>query len=155
VKQVFEAYIEERALRKAQKHFERAASEGIEAMGLLAGEAGVWEEREFVVVTDYLTGKNESTAASTRLESEGIAEIAAALAKKSGKMIVGWAHCHPGYGCFMSAADEAAQRAFFPERFHVALVIDPMRNEKRVFKLDENGCAREASYAVIARKNKI
>ncbi len=153
MKQVFEAYIDERALRKAQKEFEAAAAQGIEAIGLLAGEAGVWEGREFVIVTDYLTGKNNSTAATTRLESEGIAEIASALAKKKGRMIVGWIHCHPGYGCFMSAADENAQRAFFPEKFHVAVVVDPVNREKRVYKLDENGC-REASYAVIARKTK-
>ena len=124
--QVFEAYIDERALRKAQKEFEAAADKGIESIGLLAGEAGVWQGQEFVVVTDYLSGKNNSTAATTRLESEGIAEIAAALAKKKGKMIVGWIHCHPGYGCFMSGADEAAQRSFFPEKFHVAIVIDPV-----------------------------
>ncbi|MFH0973318.1 MAG: Mov34/MPN/PAD-1 family protein [Candidatus Micrarchaeota archaeon] len=152
MKQVFEAYIEERALRKAFKHFETAAESGNEAMGLLAGEAGVWEGSEFVVVTDYLTGKNNSTAATTRLESEGIAEIASNLAKRDGKIIVGWCHSHPGYGCFMSSADEKAQNAFFQEKFQVALVIDPVNREKRVFKLDAGGECREASYAVIARK---
>jgi 26S proteasome regulatory subunit N11 len=154
VKQVFEAYIDERALRKAVKHFETAAESGVEAMGLLAGEAGTCEGQEFVVVTDYLTGKNNSTAATTRLESEGIAECAAQLGKtkNSGKIIVGWCHAHPGYGCFMSSADENAQRAFFPEKFHVAIVVDPVNNEKKVFKLCANGACREASYAVIMKK---
>ncbi|MEM0475210.1 MAG: Mov34/MPN/PAD-1 family protein [Candidatus Norongarragalinales archaeon] len=154
MKQVFEAYIEECVLRKALKQFRAAAKNGIEAIGLLAGEAGVWEGREFAVITDYLAGKNKSTAATTRLEREGIAEIAAQLSenKNDGKIIVGWIHSHPGYGCFMSAADEAAQRAFFTEKFSVAIVVDPLSGEKKVFKLDENGCAREASYAVIARK---
>ncbi len=123
-------------------------------MGLLAGEAGTCEGQEFVVVTDYLTGKNNSTAATTRLESEGIAEIASALgkSKNNGKIIVGWIHAHPGYGCFMSAADENAQRAFFPEKFHVAIVVDPVNNEKKVFKLNSKSEIREASYAVIAKK---
>ena len=152
MKQVFEAYIEQRALRKAQKEFATAAAKGIEAIGLLAGEAGIWEGQEFVVVTDYLSGKNNSTAATTRLEREGIAEIAAQLAKTDGKIIVGWIHAHVGYGCFMSSADEAAQRAFFPERFHIAVVIDSVTGEKKVFKLDENGASREASYAVIKKK---
>ena len=134
MKQVFEAYIDERALRKAQREFEAAADKGIEAIGLLAGEAGTWEGQEFV---------------------EGIAEIASSLAKKDGKMIVGWIHSHPSYGCFMSTADENAQRSFFPEKFSVAIVVDPINREKKVFKIDANGAGvREASYAVIARKTK-
>jgi proteasome lid subunit RPN8/RPN11 len=40
-------------------------------------------------------------------------------------MIVGWYHSHPGLGVFLSATDQATQRAFYQRPWNVALVVDP------------------------------
>lgn len=148
----FEAYVYAKALEKATKHFAREASRGLEAIGLLVGEVYCFKGNEFVVVEDYITGKNASTRVSTKFEKKAFGEMVEQLLGKSrGKIIVGWAHSHPSFGCFLSSADIETQKRYFPEGFHVALVIDPVRKEKRFFKL-EGEEYREASFAVIERK---
>ncbi len=42
------------------------------------------------------------------------------------RVIVGWFHSHPGLGVFMSTTDAAAQRAFYNQPWHLALVVDPL-----------------------------
>ncbi len=71
------------------------------------------------------------------------------------KIFVGWSHSHPSYGCFLSQTDMETQRKYFPEPFHVALVIDPLKRAgegfmKRFYKLDDADY-REASFAIIER----
>jgi len=60
---------------------------------------------------------------------------------------------HPSYGCFLSGTDVSTQRKYFCEEFSIAMVVDPVRREKKVFKLEQNGKGyREASYAVIRKR---
>ena len=42
-----------------------------------------------------------------------------------GKQILGWYHTHPGLGIFLSPYDIWLHQHFFPEPWHVALVIEP------------------------------
>ncbi len=42
-----------------------------------------------------------------------------------GKELVGWFHTHPRMGVFFSGWDEWLHNNFFPEPWHVALVIEP------------------------------
>jgi len=56
-------------------------------------------------------------------------------------VIVGWYHSHPGFGCFMSKTDMKTQSTLFSERFHSAIVIDPVREEIMAFRLRGKRCA--------------
>lgn len=47
--------------------------------------------------------------------------------------IVGWFHTHPGLGVFFSADDVVVHSAAFVMPWHVALVIDPIRDEAAFF----------------------
>ncbi len=47
--------------------------------------------------------------------------------------IVGWFHTHPGLGVFFSADDVIVQSAAFVMPWHVALVVDPIRQEAGFF----------------------
>jgi proteasome lid subunit RPN8/RPN11 len=47
--------------------------------------------------------------------------------------IVGWFHTHPGLGVFFSADDVVVHSAAFVLPWHVALVIDPIRDEAGFF----------------------
>lgn len=47
--------------------------------------------------------------------------------------IVGWFHTHPGLGVFFSADDVVVHSAGFSMPWHVALVVDPVRQEAGFF----------------------
>lgn len=157
MKKLFEAYIEESVVRKAVEHSNGAAEKGREAMGLLAGEVREWEGEKFVVVEDYITAGNSATSVSVRFSEEAFPQLARQVneARRKGKIIVGWNHSHPSFGCFLSATDVSTQKKYFAEEFSIAMVVDPVRREKKVFKLEENKSGkeyREASYAVIRER---
>ena len=46
-----------------------------------------------------------------------------------GERIIGWYHCHPGFGVFLSGYDQFIQRNFFGGEGMVALVLDPLGGE--------------------------
>ncbi len=152
---MFEVYVHEKALKKAEKHCAREAEKGLEAMGLLLGNAFTHKGRKYVVIEDYSTGENEATSVSVRFTKKAFLKLAKDF-EESRRIIVGWSHAHPSYGCFLSTTDLKTQNNYFNEDFHVALVIDPTRKtsngfEKKFFKLCVEGY-REASYAVIKEK---
>ncbi|NYZ78137.1 Mov34/MPN/PAD-1 family protein [Candidatus Micrarchaeota archaeon] len=152
---MFEVYVHEKVLKKAEKHYAEEAEKGLEAMGLLLGNAFTHEGSEYVVIEDYSTGENEATSVSVRFSKKAFPKLAKDF-EEGGKIIVGWSHAHPSYGCFLSTTDLRTQNNYFDEDFHVALVIDPTREtetgfEKKFFKLCYEGY-REASYAVIKEK---
>lgn len=153
----YEAYIEEDALKKAQEQFEKAAGDGLESMGLLAGRAAKWKGRVYAVADEFITASNSATRVSVKFGREAFPQLAHKVneARRKGKLIVAWTHSHPDYGCFLSGTDVATQRKYFSEEFNFALVIDPVRREKQVFKLSEENERgyRPADYAVVRRKH--
>ena len=148
---VFDAYFQEQAFNKALAHFSQAAERGLEALGFLLGSVFSFNGRKYVVVEDYVTADNDATAVSVSFSPHAFERLAQELKEKKEKVIVGWAHSHPSYGCFLSSTDVRTQRVFFPEDFHFALVCDPVREESKAFKV-RDGRAQEVSFAVVRRK---
>jgi proteasome lid subunit RPN8/RPN11 len=151
MERAFEVYFQKMAFDKAVSHFEDHSSKGLEALGLLVGSVFSFEGKNYAVVEDYVTSDNEATAVSVRFSPLAFSEIARQLKKENGWVVVGWAHSHPGFGCFLSSTDVRTQQVFFPEEFHVALVCDPLKKACMVFKVKE-GEAEEASFAVVKRR---
>ncbi|MBI5036549.1 Mov34/MPN/PAD-1 family protein [Candidatus Micrarchaeota archaeon] len=147
---MFDVYILESVIKRVEEHFSYSSLKGLEALGLLAGRVFSFEGRHYVVAEDYLTASNDATAVSVRFQDGALSALAKAL--KDGQIFVAWCHSHPGYGCFLSATDLRTQKDFFNEPFHVALVVDPVRGEKKFFKLKKEDYA-EASYAVVRKKH--
>ena len=50
-----------------------------------------------------------------------------------GQKIVGWYHTHPSMGVFLSHYDTWLHNNFFPEPWQVALVVEPVTGNRRVF----------------------
>lgn len=50
-----------------------------------------------------------------------------------GLIVAGWYHSHPNLGAFFSGTDRSTQRAFFSHPYSVGWVIDPQRNDEKVF----------------------
>ncbi len=153
----FEVYVEAKAMRQAEKHVQALAREGREGMGLLVGNRFVWQGTEYVWVDGFTTADNDSTAVRVSFSEEAFPQLAKMLRKKiRDRMVVGWLHSHPGYGCFLSSTDVATQENSFGEPFHVAMVVDPTKEGdggmlKRAFRV-EYGEACEVSFAVVERK---
>lgn len=142
-------YLSANVVQKAEAHFRDAAARGMEAMGLLLGSAFVFGGRPYAVAEDYVTARNDATAVSVRFSREAFSELSRKL---SGFRVVGWAHSHPNYGCFLSLTDVATQESFFSENYHFALVVDPVRGQKKCFKV-RNGQSVPVGFAVVRRKN--
>jgi proteasome lid subunit RPN8/RPN11 len=66
-----------------------------------------------------LTFTHDTWAALTR-------EIEANFPDES---LLGWQHTHPGLGVFLSGYDLFIQKNFFAQRWQIALVVDPRRQE--------------------------
>jgi len=154
---MFEVYLDCKAMRAAEKHVRQMAEDGREGMGLLLGSRHSWQGREYVWVDGFATAENDSTAVRVSFSQEAFPQLAKMLRKKmKDRLVVGWLHSHPGYGCFLSGTDVATQENFFGEPFHVAVVADPTREEqgqmeKRAFRV-EFGEAYEVSFAVVDKK---
>lgn len=123
---------------------------------MLAGSAAAWKGRAYAFADEFITAGNSATRVSVRFEREAFPQLARQIneSRRRNKIIVGWAHAHPNFGCFLSQTDVQTQEKYFGEEFNFALVIDPVRNEKQVFKLSEENARgyRSASYAVVARR---
>lgn len=152
---MFEAYVDEKAMEKAFGHAKSASQQRKESMGLLAGELREWHGSRYVFVSDYLTAGNSATSVSVSFSEEAFPQLARQIndARKKNKIIVGWSHSHPSYGCFLSTTDLQTQRKYFSAEFNIAMVIDPVRKEKKVFKLagGKHGY-RESSFAVVQKR---
>lgn len=48
-------------------------------------------------------------------------------------IIVGWYHTHPDIGIFLSSTDVNNMESHYREPYQIAIVIDPIRNERDVF----------------------
>ncbi|MFH0713477.1 MAG: Mov34/MPN/PAD-1 family protein [Candidatus Micrarchaeota archaeon] len=151
-----EVYMKQTAVQKAEEYFSQLASLHLEGMGLLMGEVCEHKGKNFVVVNEFITSETDSSAVSVRFSPNAFEKIAEEL-QKSGEIVVGWCHSHPGYGCFLSTTDVSTQRRFFNEQFHVAAVFDPLASDdfgagkvmaKRFYRLAGNSYG-EVSFAVI------
>jgi|YelNatPaOPRAMG01_1025707.scaffolds.fasta_scaffold02223_8 26S proteasome regulatory subunit N11 len=143
----YEVYIEYNTLKKIIFH--TCHDFPFETMGFLIGDVFRWNDREYTEIIDY--GPVKSVATISRvIPAEGALGkfVGKYLHKFKNKILVGWYHSHPNYGCFLSEIDLDSQRRYFPQAYHVALVVDPVRKEFSFFKLEKEGGYREASYKV-------
>jgi proteasome lid subunit RPN8/RPN11 len=83
--------------------------------------------QEFVVVEKAVAArKTRSGSAFLTFTQDSQVDLHHALEKRfPGRELVGWFHTHPRMGVFFSGWDEWLHHNFFPEPWHVALVIEP------------------------------
>jgi len=154
---VFPLYIKDKVLEEITKIGKTSPKE---IFGYLVGDIFKWKEKTYIVIEEqlFILGAVYSQKYSTS-QIEG---TAGAYQKKFNRLkkdkkfenlrIVGWWHTHPGLGCFLSDVDLKTQRYFFPESYHVALVLDPINIEFKFFTLDKKikRNYKEVSSAVIS-----
>lgn len=97
--------------------------------GVLVGRIGKSGKRMFVEVTHFIPAtKGVSHRASFEFTNEAQQEIHRIMdTEHRDRKIVGWFHTHPGYGIFLSGADQFIDRHYFQEKYHIAMVLDPTK----------------------------
>ncbi|MBD3229426.1 MAG: hypothetical protein GF329_14675 [Candidatus Lokiarchaeota archaeon] len=90
---------------------------------------------------------------STNIHAESVDELPLIEYLKqdnTNKIQVGWYHSHPNFGCFLSSVDIETQKYW--QRINnkmVAIVIDPVKNETKAFRLDNNNDVYEITIEEI------
>ena len=108
----------------------------VELGGVLLGDQFIDAEgRPFVVVRDSLRAEHyEATRGSFKFTHETWEAITRQREQFPDKFaIVGWYHTHPGWGVFLSDMDMFICEHFFNQSLDVALVIDPVRDDRGWF----------------------
>ena len=151
---MYDVYFSQAAVSDFEAHAAAFAQRRLECMGLMLGNYYSFRGGCWVLADEYITADTDSSAVSVRFSRSAFQRLAEKYHSSSrGRLVVGWAHSHPGYGCFLSATDVRTQRSFFDHALNFALVAAPSRRAgagqlKKVFRLRGNS-PYEVSFAVV------
>jgi len=112
-----------------------------EVGGMLVGEVSATS----VTISGFVPAlKAQGSQVSLTFSHDVWTDILKSVTKDfPGKNIVGWYHTHPGHGLFLSDYDKFIHTNFFPDRSHVAVVIDPIDGNRAWFATNAKGEAAE------------
>ena len=135
-----EFYLSRPGEMKIREHALTYAPRRLEVMGFMLGEVAEWRGKQYSVARDVVTTELMSTPSKVRFDPEALPQLFHGL-DGSGfdYILVGWYHSHPGHTCFLSGRDLETQRTMFSQSFHVALVVDPVNEEAKAFRLAGDG----------------
>jgi len=136
----FPIYVSEIAEVKMRDHALKEAPRRLEVLGFLLGEVSSWKGSVYVTCRDVVTTKLRSSSSKVRFSPDAFPNLFLQL-DDSGfdYILVGWYHSHPGHTCFLSRTDLETQRSMFDQPFHTALVIDPVNEDIKAFRLTGDG----------------
>ncbi len=99
--------------------------------GVLVGRIARASRRWFVEIRDFIpASKGVSRRASFEFTNEAQAQIHDELTTRfPDQKVVGWFHTHPGYGVFLSSADQFIDAHYFNDKHHIAMVLDPTKDD--------------------------
>jgi len=141
-------FVPESVICEMLDHAERGSSDNAEVMGLLAGSVFRDDKGKYATVSKAVTSGLLSDDVSVRFDPADMSALFDALDSLDfNYVIIGWYHSHLGIGCFMSDTDVSSHVSAFGESGY-AFVIDPIREELKIFKGSAEGVA-EASMVVI------
>lgn len=109
----------------------------------LSREIGGWllggfheDQRQFVEVRHFLPAEHaRSQSGSLTFTHDTLSARDRQVEREfPGEAVVGWHHTHPGFGIFLSAYDLFLHRNYFNSPWHIALVVDPKRQEFGMFQ---------------------
>jgi len=129
--------IDEPACRAAQAH--ALGSLNHEVAGILVGPPPEKQPdgRYVVHIIDTIIAKHTVMhGASVTYTPESWRYIHDRLAEKypdETAVIVGWYHTHPGFGIFLSGMDLFIHQNFFTQKWHIAMVLDPIAYKSGFF----------------------
>ena len=126
-------FIPEFALSLMTDHADAGLDSDREIMGLMIGRFYRDDDGIYAVVDRPVSSGLISDRFSVRFDEKDMGELFDSLELDDGESVVGWYHSHLDIGCFMSPTDIATQNGLFGGECGFALVIDPVRQELKVF----------------------
>lgn len=136
----FDVYLSSDANAKIRRQAQRNAPARLEIMGFLLGEVSTWGGVQYSVIRDVVTTQLKSSSSKVRFDPDAFPRLFKEMdASGFDYILVGWYHSHPGHTCFLSKTDLKTQRSIFDQPYHSALVIDPVNEEIKMFKLRGDG----------------
>ncbi|KYK38373.1 MAG: hypothetical protein AYK18_17375 [Theionarchaea archaeon DG-70] len=147
---VREIYIYEDTIKGAINHCINYGD--LEAIGLLLGRRYNYFRKEYILIVDQIEVKSRSSHTFVEFDREAFSQIGDVMRSEGHQedFLVGWYHSHPDFGCWLSEIDVETQATYFYEKYHCALVIDPMRRYLRFFKLREgNEGYRDVDFCIV------
>lgn len=128
-----------------------------ECTGLMVGQAFRDPEvgRDFVVIDKTVpVDATSQSGVHVHVDVERFGRVQADVQRQvPGARLVGWYHTHPNLGIFLSSTDFQVTEGLFNASWHVATVIDPVRNEEGSFV--EQGSRRLSGLAPVQQPTPI
>ena len=131
-------YVDLDVLRDMEAH--ARTNTRVELGGVMLGKQLIDDKGDpFVVITDSLRANHyEATKGSFKFTHETWNTITKERNEfRPDLEMVGWYHTHPGWGVFLSGMDLFICNNFFNRPLDVALVIEPVANERGWFQWDD------------------
>ena len=150
-------YLSDLAENKIREHALKEAPRRLEVLGLLLGEVSTWNGTPYVSCRDVVTTKLTSSSSKVKFNPDAFPNLFLQL-DDSGfdYILVGWYHSHPGHTCFLSRTDLDTQRTMFDQPYHTAMVIDPVNEDVKAFRLIGRGYEYdEIPFAIYPRNSTV
>ena len=126
-------FIPEFVISLMTDHADAGLDSDREIMGLMVGRFYRDDGGTYAVVDRPVSSGLISDRFSVRFDEGSMEELFDSLDLEEGESVVGWYHSHLDLGCFMSPTDIATQNGLFGGECGFAVVIDPVRQELKVF----------------------
>ena len=116
-----------------------------EVIGFLIGNF----KKNYIEIKDIVIPEQKSTNIHAEILNE-ISLIDYLEKNKFKKVQVGWYHSHPNFGCFLSDIDITTQKNWQKVNNRmVAIVIDPIQDKIKAFRLDKDGNVENIPIKII------
>lgn len=122
----------------------------LEVGGMLVGQAYRSPANHlYIIIEDILEAQHiDHSPVHVTFTSDTLSDMHNRLeATYPDKQIVGWYHTHPGLSLFLSSWDVWLHTHFFPQPWHVALVVDPRANHGGFFTYQQDHPGHIDAYA--------
>lgn len=129
----FSIYISMETISQIKKHALEDTNR--ELGGMLVGEVNEKNGKKYINITASIAAEHTSqSGASVTFTHQTWDQVFRIMDKDyPDKTIVGWYHTHPNFGVFLSGDDLFIHKNFFNQEWHVAFVLDPVKNYNGFF----------------------
>ncbi len=148
-------YISMKAVNQIKKHALEDTNR--ELGGMLVGEVNRSNGRKYLNITAGIAAQHTCrSGASVTFTHQTWGHVFRTMDKDyPDKMIVGWYHTHPNFGIFLSEDDLFIHRNFFNQEWHVAFVLDPVKNYSGFFYWENGEIVKSGGYYIYNKIDKL
>ncbi len=147
---IADVYISHSAFKMIMEHCGKMGKKNLEALGFLMGHRFSCEGGTYIDIEHVVTSDLDASSVSVKFKDFGPMFKDLYKFEKEGKdyILLGWYHSHPGHTCFLSETDIETQKRMFKKDYQIALVVDPIHHDMKIYRLDAYDQYVEISYSI-------